>query len=461
MRIKRCFGFAQHDTMKTISSSIVLLSVLVPALAVAQQTPQSLADAELPSLIGIYKDIHTHPELSGHEERTAALVARGLRAAGCQVTEHLGKYENPKLKGYGVVGVMKNGDGPTVLVRTDMDALPVEEQTGLPYASKVVAKNDEGKDVHVMHACGHDAHVSMFTGVVRALAKLKDQLHGTILFVAQPAEETGNGARALLRGGLYQTFGKPDFALGFHDKADMQTGHIGVTEGYTYANVDSVDVTVRGVGGHGAYPHKTKDPVVLAAEMINSWQTIASRENNPLDPIVVTVGSIHGGTKHNIISDEVKMQLTVRTYKAETRERVLAAIERIAKGIATAAGVPPERAPVVTVSKDEFCPATYNNPELTKRLVAVWKKSLGNDNVKIVDPTMGGDDFSEYSLPDHSIPAVNFHFGAIEPAKIAEYKQKGKELPTLHSSKFAPVPEPTIRVGIIGMTSAVLELMKK
>jgi amidohydrolase len=461
MRIKRCFGFAQHHTMKTISSSIVLLSVLVPALAVAQQTPQSLADAELPSLIGIYKDIHTHPELSGHEERTASQIAKELRAAGCQVTEHLGKYENSKLRGYGVVGVMKNGDGPTVLVRTDMDALPVEEETGLPYASKAVAKNDEGKDVHVMHACGHDAHMAAFIGTARALAKLKDQWHGTILFVAQPAEELGNGARALLKDGLYDRFGKPNFALGFHDKADLETGRIGVTEGYTSANVDSVDVTVRGVGGHGGYAYKTKDPIVLAAEMINAWQTIASRENNPLDPIVVTVGSIHGGTKHNIIPDEVKMQLTVRTYKAETRERVLAAIERIAKGIAGAGGVPPERAPVVSVSKDQFCPATYNNPELTKQLVAVWKNSLGNDNVKMVDPTMGGDDFSEYSLADHSIPAVYFHFGAVEPAKMAEYKQAGKELPTLHSSKFAPVPEPTIRVGIIGMTSAVLELMKK
>jgi amidohydrolase len=384
-----------------------------------------------------------------------------LRTAGCQVTEHLGKYENSKLKGYGVVGVMKNGDGPTVLVRTDMDALPVEEETGLPYASKTVTQNDEGKDVHVMHACGHDAHMAAFIGTARALAKLKDQWHGTIVFVAQPAEETGNGARALLKDGLYEKFGKPNFALGFHDKADLETGHIGVTEGYTYANVDSVDVTVRGVGGHGAYPHKTKDPIVLAAEIINALQTIASRENNPLDPIVITVGSIHGGTKHNIIPDEVKMQLTVRTYKSDVRERVLAAINQIAKGCATAAGFPPERAPIVTVRKDEFCPATYNNPELTKRLVTVWKESLGNENVKIVDPTMGGEDFSEYSLPDHSIPAVDFHIGAVEPAKIAEYKQAGKELPSLHSSKFAPVPEPTIRVGIIGMTSAVIELMKK
>jgi amidohydrolase len=222
-----------------------------------------------------------------------------------------------------------------------------------------------------------------------------------------------------------------------------------------------VNVTVRGVGGHGAYPHKTKDPIVLAAEMINAWQTIVSRENNPLDPIVVTVGSIHGGTKHNIIPDEVKMQLTVRTYKADVRERVLAAIDQIAKGIAAAGGVPPERAPIVDVLKNQFTPATYNNPELTKRLVAVWKKSLGNENVDIVDPTMGGEDFSEYSLPDHSIPAVDFHIGAVDPEKIAESKKTGKPLPSLHSSKFAPVPKPTIRVGIIGMTSAVLELMKK
>src|SRR6266480_3011575 len=447
--------------MKTRSFPIFMLTIL-PALSLfGQPTPQLLADEELPSLLGIYKDIHSRPELSGHEERTSAMIAKELRAAGCEVTDHLGKYENSNSTGYGVVGVMKNGDGPTVLVRTDMDALPVQEDTGLHYASKVVAKNDEGKDVHVMHACGHDAHMSAFIGVARALAKLKDQWHGTILFVAQPAEEIGTGARALLNAGLYEKFGKPDFALGFHDKADLQTGHIGVTEGYTSANVDSVDVTVRGVGGHGGYPHKTKDPIVLAAEIINAWQTIVSRENNPLDPVVITVGSIHGGTKHNIIPDEVKMQLTVRTYKPKVRERVLADIDRIAKGCAAAAGIPPDLAPTVSVSKDLVAPATYNNPELTKRLVAVWKKSLGDENVKFVDPTMGGEDFSEYSLPDHSIPAVDFHFGAVEPAKIAEYKKAGKELPTLHSSKFAPVPEPTIRVGIIGMTSAVLDLMKK
>src|SRR6058998_3621586 len=361
--------------------SILLLSALSAVSLFAQQTPQSLADAELPSLLTIYKDIHAHPELSMHEERSAAIVAKELKAAGCEVTEHVGKYEKPGATCFGVVGVMKNGAGPTVLVRTDLDALPVHEETGLPYASTFTTKNDEGKEVPVMHACGHDAHISMFIGVARVLAKLKDQWHGTIVFVAQPAEETGNGARALLQAGLYEKFGKPDFALGFHDKADMQTGHIGVTEGYTYANVDSVDVIVRGVGGHGAYPHKTKDPIVLAAEMINSWQTIASRENNPLDPVVVTVGSIHGGTKHNIIPDEVKMQISVRTYKAEIRERVLAAIERIAKGCASAAGLPADKMPTANVLRDHFCPATYNNPELTKRLIAAWKKSLGNENV--------------------------------------------------------------------------------
>jgi hippurate hydrolase len=448
--------------MKICSLSILSLSIFVADPCFAQQTPvEKAAASELPSLLAIYKDIHSHPELSWHEERTSALIAKELRAVGCEVTEQFGKYDNPNLKGYGVIGIMKNGDGPMVLVRTDMDALPVHEETGLPYASKVTTTNDDGKEVPVAHACGHDAHMAAFIGTARALQGLKDRWQGTIMFVAQPAEETVTGARALLKAGLYNRFGKPTFALGFHDKADLQTGHIGVTEGYTYANVDSVNITVRGEGGHGAYPHKTKDPIVLSAEIINALQTIASRENNPLDPIVVTVGSIHGGTKHNIIPDEVKMQLTVRTYKSDVRDRVLADIDRIAKGCAAAAAIPPDRVPIVDVLKDQFTPATYNNPALTKRLVAVWKKVLGPDNVDMVDPTMGGEDFSEYSLPDHSIPAVDFHIGAVEPAKIAEYKKEGKELPSLHSSKFAPVPEPTIRVGIVGMTSAVLELMKR
>jgi amidohydrolase len=444
--------------MKTFA--ILCLSILVAAVAFAQNVDiDKAAASELPSLLSIYKDIHSHPELSGHEQRTAALVAKELRTVGCEVTENFGKYEEPNLKCYGVVGVMKNGGGPTVLVRTDMDALPVHEETGLPYASTVTAKNDEGRDVPVMHACGHDAHMAAFIGTARVLQRLKQDWNGTIIFVGQPAEEAIGGAHAMLKAGLYNRFGKPDFALGFHDKADLQTGHIGVTPGYTYANVDSVNLTVRGEGGHGAYPHKTKDPIVLSAEIVNALQTIASRENNPFDPIVVTVGSIHGGTKHNIIPDDVKMQLTVRTYKSEVRDRVLADIDRIAKGCAAAAGIPADLMPIMEVQKDGL-PATYNNPELTKRLVEVWKKRLGTGNVDIVDPTMGGEDFAEYSLPDHSIPAVDFHIGAVDPEKMAQFKREGKELPSLHSSKFAPVPEATIRVGIIGMTSAVLELTK-
>jgi amidohydrolase len=437
-------------------------ATIISVTAFAQQTPQSIADAELPSLITIYKDLHTHPELSGHEERSSAIVAKELKAAGFEVTDHVGKYEKPTWTGFGVIGVMKNGDGPVVAVRTDLDALPVHEETGLPYASKATTKNDAGQEVSVMHACGHDIHMSTFIGTARALAKLKDKWHGTLILIGQPAEEAVGGARALLKDGLYTRWPKPAYVLGFHDNAQLETGHVGVTEGYTYANVDSVDVIVHGVSGHGAYPHKTKDPIVLSAQIINAWQTIASRENNPIDPIVITVGSIHGGTKHNIIPDDVKMQLTVRTYKSEVREKVLAAIAEIAKGCAIAAGLPNDKMPEVSVLKDEFTPATYNNPALTKRLVGVWKNSLGADNVEMVDPTMGGEDFSEYSLPDHSIPAVDVHIGAVAPEKIAESKKPGAApLPSLHSSKFAPVPEPTIRTGIICMTSAVLDLMKK
>lgn len=447
--------------MKSFCVSLLALLALLPSLR-ADETPAQLAQEELPSLLTIYKEVHSHPELSTQEEKTSELVAKELKAAGCEVTDHFGNYDEPNQKGYGVVGVMKNGAGPVVLVRTDMDALPVEEETGLPYASKVTTKNDQGDVVHVMHACGHDVHIATFIGVARALAKLKDQWHGTIIFVGQPAEELGTGARAMLKGGLYTRFPKPNFALGFHDKADLGTGKIGVTPGYTYAAVDSVDVAVHGVGGHGAYPHKTKDPIVLSAEIINLWQTIASRQNNPLDPIVVTVGSIHGGTKHNIIPNEVQMQLTVRTYKSEVRERVLAEIAQIAKGAAIAGGWPEDKMPEVKVRRDEFTPATHNNPDLTNRLVGVWKQSLGGDKVEIVDATMGGEDFSEYSLPDHSIPAVDFHVGAVAPEKIAASKKPGAApLPSLHSSKFAPVPEPTIRTGMVAMTSAVLELMGK
>ena len=447
--------------MRNCSLPIFLTSILAPLLAFGQQTPQSLADAEVPSLLAIYKDIHSHPELSTKEQRSSAIVAKELRAAGCEVTENFGHYDNPDWKCYGVVGVMKNGDGPTVLVRTDMDALPVQEQTGASYASKVTMTNVEGKEMPVMHACGHDIHMSALIGTGRALGKLKDKWHGTIIFIGQPAEEMVGGARAMLHAGLYDRFGKPAYAVALHDNAEIEAGKIGITAGYYNANVDSVDVTVKGMGGHGAYPHKTKDPITLSAEIINAWQTIASRENNPLDPIVVTVGSIHGGTKHNIIPDEVKMQLTVRTYKPEVRQRVLSAIEQIAKGCATAAGLPPDKMPEVNVLHAEHVNAVYNNPELTKRVKATLKSAVGDENVVDKDPTMAGDDFSEFSLPDHSIPACMFNVGAVDPAKAAEAKKTGASLPSLHSSKFLPLPEPTLRTAVIGMTATVLDLMKR
>ncbi len=447
--------------MKFFSALLLFLLATSTPLALAEQTAAQLAEQELPSLVQIYKDLHTHPELSTQEKETSALIAKELKAAGCEVTDHLGKYETPGLTGYGVVGIMKNGEGPTVLIRTDMDALPVEEETGLPYASKVTTTDQAGKTVHVMHACGHDAHMAIFIGVARALARTKDQWHGTIEFVGQPAEETGSGAKALLADGLYKRFPKPDYAIGYHDNAELPTGTIGVRPGYVFANVDSVDITVRGIGGHGAYPHKTKDPVVLASEIVMGLQTIASRENNPLDPIVITVGSIHGGTKHNIIPDEVKMQLTVRSYKPEVRKHVLEAIARVAKGMAIAAGFPEDKMPIVHVEEDEFTPATYNNPELTGRLTNVWKSAIGAEHVVDKDPTMGGEDFSEYSLPDHSVPACDFWIGAVAPEKVAASEKSGQPLPSLHSSKFAPVPEPTIKLGVTAVTTAVLDLMGK
>ncbi len=447
-----------HFLPTTALFTLVLAAI---PLVRAEQTPKEIADAELPSLLTIYKDLHAHPELSTQEERSSAIVAKELKAVGFEVTDHVGKFEKADQKAYGVVGMMKNGDGPTVLIRTDLDALPVHEETGAPYASKVTVKDEAGREVSVMQACGHDIHMSTFIGVARSLAKLKDQWKGTVLMVAQPAEELGTGARALLNDGLYTRWPKPDFAIALHDDAEIETGKIGVTEGYCYAAVDSVDVSVKGAGGHGAYPHKTKDPIALSAQIINMWQTIASRQVNPIDPVVVTVGSIHGGSKHNIISDEVKMQLTVRTYKKEVRDQVLKSIAEMAKGCAIAAGFPDDKMPDVHVREDEYTPSTYNNPELTKRATAAMKAALGDENIVEKSPTMGGEDFSEYSLPDHSIPAFMFNVGAVDPAKAAEAKKTGASLPSLHSSKFLPVPEPTIRTGLVAMTSVALELLKK
>lgn len=406
---------------------------------------------ETASLDTLYTYLHTHPELSFHEKETAARIAAEMKSAGFEVTSGVG--------GTGLVAVLRNGPGPTVLVRTDLDALPVEERTGRPYKSTVRVKDDNGNEVGVMHACGHDVHMSVLIGTARALQKLKSEWHGTVVMIGQPAEERGGGARAMLKDGLFKRFPRPDFNLALHTDPSLEAGKIGYHDGFVMASVDSVDVTIRGAGGHGAYPHLTKDPIVIAAETILALQTIVSRETRPLDPAVVTVGSIHGGSKHNIIPDEVKLQITVRSYKPEVRDHILAAIPRICNGIAAAAGVPADRMPVVHV-EDEYTPSTYNNPALVSRLVPVWEKQFGKDNVVVRDPEMGGEDFSEYGLVEPKIPSFLFRLGTIDPERLQAAKAAGKTMPGLHSSEYWPVPEPTIKTGVEAMTAAVMALMK-
>ncbi len=439
---------------------VVILGLFVAAPARAQQSLDALVDREIGQLVATYKMLHAAPELSHHEEKTSAFFAAQLRSLGYTVTEHMGKYDRPGFSGYGVVAVMKNGDGPTVLVRTDLDALPVEEKTGLPYASTVKTKNDAGQDVGVMHACGHDVHITNMIGTAKMLAQLKDQWRGTLVLIGQPAEETVDGAKAMLADGLYTRFPKPDFAIALHDSADVEAGKVVYCPGYAMASSTSVDVVIRGLGGHGSKPEATKDPIVMAAQTILALQTIISRENSPLDPAVVTVGSIHGGTKRNIIPDEVTLQLTIRTYKEEVRQRIVASIERIAKGVALAAGVPEDRAPIVRMVESENAPSLYNDPKLTERVAGAIGRTIGTDNVIKVAPLMGSEDFGRFSL-DRQIPAFMFWLGAIEPSRVAASRKSGKPLPSLHSSLFEPLPEPTLRTGVKAMTAAVMELMKK
>ena len=409
--------------------------------------------ADYPSLEAIYKDLHTHPELSLMEERTAGVVARELRAAGFEVTEKFG--------GYGTVAVLKNGPGPVLLIRADIDALPIQEETGLPYASKVRVKNLAGQEVPVMQACGHDIHVAVLAGTARVLASLRDRWTGTLILIGQPAEERGIGARAMLTAGLYRQFPKPDFVVALHDSATLPAGTVGTVEGFIMANVDWVDITVRGVGGHGAYPQTTKDPIVLAARIIGALQTIVSRETRPIDAAVVTVGSIHGGTKANVIPDEVKLQLTLRSYADEVRAHTLEAVKRICRGEAIAAGMPEDRMPIITVIEEEATPATYNTPELTRRVRGALVGWLGADRVVPTEPEMGGEDFSQFGRTVERVPLCLFRLGAVAPEKVAESQRTGVPLPSLHSSKFAPLPEPTIKTGVTAMTAAALDLLGK
>lgn len=407
-------------------------------------------NADYSYLSGLYTHFHQNPELSFMEVQTSKRLAEELRKTGFKVTEGVGKT--------GVVAVLKNGDGPTVMIRTDMDALPVKEKTGVSYASTKTGKNRMGEVEPIMHACGHDIHMTSLVGTARRLAAMKDRWSGTLVMIGQPAEEVGLGAKAMLDDGLYTKFPKPDYVLALHDSASAATGTIAYTPGYALANVDSVDIYVKGIGGHGAYPQATKDPIVLGSEIVMALQTLVSREISPIDPAVVTVGAFNAGFKHNIISDGAHLQLTVRSYSDEVRAHLLSGIKRIARAQAESAGLPEDLMPVVEVEKD-YTPSTYNDPKLTAEVVKALSEELGADNVVKVDPVMGGEDFSQYARTDDHIPSFIFWVGAVDPAKVDAAKKGEIELPSLHSPLFAPVPEPTIKTAVEAMTTAALDLM--
>jgi hippurate hydrolase len=405
-------------------------------------------EALYPSLDALYRDLHQHPELSLQEEETAKKMAARLRALGFEVTERVG--------GFGVVGVLRNGDGPTLLVRTDIDALPVKEQTGLPYASMVTAKNESGVLVPVMHACGHDLHMTAWVGTATLLAKDRARWRGTLLFVGQPAEEMLSGANAMIRDGLFTRFPRPDFAIAIHDTNRLPAGQVGLTPGFAMAATDAVDITIFGKGGHGAYPHLTIDPIAIAARTVVALQSIVSREVNPLDSAVITVGSIHGGTKHNIIPDRVQLQLTVRSFKPEVQKQLLAAIERIVRHESAAGRAPKE--PVVSVDPNQSGAALYNDPVLVGRLGSALVGALGQENVTEIEPVTGSEDFGAFGRAAGA-PSVLIRVGAAEPAAFAAATASGEALPGIHSPLFAPERERTIRTGVSTLTACAFNLL--
>lgn len=406
--------------------------------------------SDYPYLKKLYLHLHQNPELSFKEVKTGKKIADEMKALGFEVTREFG--------GHGVVAVLKNGAGPTVLIRTDLDGLPVQEQTGLPYASKVIGQDLDGEEKPVMHACGHDIHMTTFVGTAKNLIRHKARWKGTLVMIGQPAEERGGGAKAMLEAGLFEKFPRPDFNLALHVAASLPAGKVAYVSGAALANVDSVDITIYGIGGHGAYPHKSKDPIVLSAQIINALQTIVSREISPLEPAVITVGSIHGGSKHNIIPDQVQLQLTLRSYSMDVRDQMLVAIKRMVQGVAMAAGIPEERLPLVSLG-NEFTPVTYNDPQLVQRLLPSLIEKFGKENVIETAPVMGGEDFGRYALVEPKIPSFIFWLGAVDPEKYLEYTKTGKELPSLHSPFFAPEPSLSISTGVAAMTAAALELL--
>lgn len=424
-----------------------LALVLAFTASAFSQTLDQRVQAALPSLVETYRTLHASPELSMQEAKTSAFLAGRLRELGYEVTYPFGKYEDPSATCYGVVAVMRNGDGPTVLVRSDMDGLPIAEQTGLAYASQ---------NAGVMHACGHDVHMTTLLGTATLLADLKSQWRGTVMLVGQPAEEVVKGADGMLSADLYGKIARPDFAIALHDWAALEAGKIGYRAGQFMAATDSLNLIIRGVGGHGAAPHNTKDPVVLASETVLALQTISSRERSPLDPVVVTVGRIEGGTKRNIIPDEVKLYLTVRTMKPEVRDRVLESIQRIPRGLAIAAGLPDDRLPIYEHLGHESVDATFNDPALTARLVRSIGTELGAANVVEIDPAMVSEDFGLFGS-DGKIPTVLLALGAGDASALAAGTQPG-----LHSSRFAPAdPLLVLRTGVRAAVAGVLGLLAR
>ena len=428
--------------------------LITHCMARAQDVP-SLVAKQLPELVTMYQGLHQKPELSHYEAQTSAWLAGELRDAGYTVTDHIGKYTDGS-PAYGVVALLKNGAGPALLIRTDMDALPVEEKTGLPYASKVKMKNAAGQEVSVMHACGHDLHMTTMVGVARVMAAEKAKWHGTLMLVGQPSEEVGEGATAMLSDGFYEKFGRPDYAIALHDNAGLAAGKVGITSGPAMAGAMTVFVTMRGVGGHGAMPASTKDPIVMASQFVLAIQTIVSRQTLPTNPAVVTVGMINGGTQANIIPDEVKLGLSVRFLDEAVRKSILEDIQRTADGIALVAGVPANRNPLVEVVSSRMTPVTYNNPGLTARVRTALVAAIGDQNVVNLEPVMVSEDFGRFGLEGHQIPTVLFWLGAVDPAKIAS----GALLPSLHSSVFAPMAEPALRTGVIAMADTAIALLQ-
>lgn len=423
---------------------LVLFAWCLLVSVVIAGEPTEWINAEAANVVAFYKELHASPELSLQEEQTAAKLADAWERAGYTVTRGVG--------GTGVVAVLENGDGPTVMLRTDLDGLPVVEQTGLPYASKVRTKDKRGATVGVMHACGHDIHMANLIGAARLLAENRDRWRGTLVCIAQPAEELGAGAKAMLADGLFARFPRPDYAIALHAANDLEAGKVSVCSGYFGANVDSVDILINGRGGHGAAPHTTVDPIVLAARLVLDLQTIVSREIKPTEPAVVTVGSIHGGTKHNIIGDDCKLQLTVRTYSQEIREQIAAAIRR--KAEAAAASVD---GPTPEVEYSEGTPSLYNDPELTARVESVLRKTLGDERVETAEPMMGGEDFSRYGKA--GVPICMFRLGTIKKARLDAWEAANETPPSMHSSKYWPDPDPALRTGIRAMAAIVEDLL--